>query len=142
MHNGSNEFSVGFADLQPGMELGELRVVVSAAANERYWRAAGIDHAALRAGALYPPIAGNLSVLAFGRRCPEPVIQTRQSLRCHRLERAPAELVATGRVVACFEKRRRAYVDLEVRVTTVDAIEPLWDSGVTFTPAATLGRAQ
>jgi hypothetical protein len=134
MHNQSIDFS----SLQPGTDLGELRVAVSPAANERYWRAAGTDHPALRSGLLYPPIAANLSVLLFGQACAEPVIQTAQRLRCHRAAAAPAELVATGRVVACYEKRDRAYVDLEVQVATTDSRDPLWDSAVTFTPAATV----
>jgi hypothetical protein len=134
MHNQSIDFSA----LQPGTDLGELRVVVSLTANERYWRAAGADHPALRSGVLYPPIAANVSVLLFGQACPEPVIQAAQRLRCHRAAAAPAELVATGRVVACYEKRDRAYVDLEVQVATTDSLDPMWDSAVTFTPAATV----
>jgi hypothetical protein len=137
MHNESIEFSA----LRPGFDLGEFRVVVSAAANERYWRAAGVDHPALRAGALYPPIAANLTVLLFGGRCHDPVIQTAQRLRCHRVAAAPAELVATGRVVSSYEKRDRAYVDLEVAVWTADAAGPLWESGVTFTPASSVRMA-
>ena len=130
-----------FSALETGFDLGELRIVVSAAANERYWRAAGADHSALRAGVLYPPIAANLTVLLFGESCAEPVIQTAQRLRCHRAADAPAELVATGRVVACYEKRDREYVDLEVAVSTGDSPDVLWDSAVTFTPAATLRMA-
>jgi hypothetical protein len=137
VHNESREF----AALTPGLDLGELRVVVSPAANERYWRSVGADHPALHAGLLYPPIAANLSVLLFGQRCPSPVIQTAQRLRCVRAAAAPAELVATGRVVACYEKRSRAYVDLEVDVVTADRADPLWHSAVTFTPAATVRMA-
>jgi hypothetical protein len=130
---------IGFSQLRPGQEFGELRLTVSAAANERYWRAAGIDHPALRAGALYPPIAANLTVLLFGGVCPDPVIQTRQHLRCHRRTDADVELVTTGRVVDAYEKRGRAYVDVEATVATADAPNtPLWASSVTFTPAATL----
>ena len=66
------------------------RSTVSAAANERYWRAAGVDHPALAAGALYPPIAANLTVLCFGQLCPDAMIQTRQRLRCHRVASTPA----------------------------------------------------
>jgi hypothetical protein len=138
MHNPSTEYP--FAELVPGTSLGELRVTISPAANERYWRAAGADHPTLRAGALYPPIAANLTVLLFGQVCPDPVIQTTQGLRCHRAAGTPAELVARGSVVRCYAKRGRSYVDLEVAVTIAGEPEQLlWESSVTFTPTATLG---
>ncbi len=111
---------------------------MSPAANERYWRAAGVDHPLLRAGALYPPIAANLTVLAFNGACAEPVIQTRQRLRCTRRVEAGTELVVTGEVVAVYDKRGRRYVDLAAAVaTTALPDEPVWYSDVTFTPAST-----
>lgn len=128
-----------FADLEPGTDLGELALTVSAAANERYWRAAGADHPLLAGGALYPPIAANLTVLLYNQACGEPVIQTRQRLRTHRRADAGVELRTTGRVTAAYEKRGRAYVDIEAIVTTRDAPDvPLWTSMVSFTPVATL----
>jgi hypothetical protein len=131
-----------FAEMAPGTELGPFRVTVSAAANERYWRAAGVDHPALAAGALYPPIAANLTVLCFGQVCPDAMIQTRQHLRCHRKVAAGVELVTTGRVLRRYEKRGRAYVDVETVVATADRPdEPVWSSEVSFTPAATVGFA-
>jgi hypothetical protein len=131
-----------FAEMAPGTELGPFRVTVSAAANERYWRAAGVDHPALAAGALYPPIAANLTVLCFGQVCPDAMIQTRQHLRCHRKVAAGVELVTTGRVFRRYEKRGRAYVDVETVVATADRPdEPVWSSEVSFTPAATVGFA-
>jgi hypothetical protein len=134
---------ISFAALVPGTDLGEYRVEISRAANERYWRAAGVDHPALRDGALYPPIAANLTVLLFGVRCPDPVIQTRQVLRCHRRAQADALLVTTGRVIARYTKRDREYVDIEATVTTTDSPSlPLWTSTVSFTPAATVGLAR
>src|SRR4029077_11334200 len=84
--------------------LAELRLTVSPAANERYWRAAGIDHPRLRAGALYPPIAATPTILCFQLTVPDAMIQTRQRLRCHRSTLAGAELVTTGRVVDRYEK--------------------------------------
>jgi hypothetical protein len=111
-------------------------VTVPAAANERYWRAAGVDHDALRAGALYPPIAANLTVLCFGAVCGEAVIQTRQVLRCHRRADAGVELTTTGSVTATYEKRGRAYDDITT-TTTVDG-EALWTSEVSFTPVTAL----
>jgi hypothetical protein len=131
-----------FSELTPGTALAPLRLTISAAANERYWRSAGVAHPALAAGALYPPIAANLTVLCFGQLCPDPVIQTRQSLRAHGRAEAGTELVTTGRVAACYEKRGRAYVDVEISVATADAPDaPVWTSLVSFTPAATLGAS-
>jgi hypothetical protein len=140
-----------FAEMVPGTALGPLRVTVSATANERYWRAVGIDHPALAAGALYPPIAANLTVLCFGEVCPDAMIQTRQHLRCHRKVMAEVgggtgvggvELVTTGTVSRRYEKRGRTYVDVETVVATADRPdEPVWSSEVAFTPAATVGFA-
>jgi hypothetical protein len=131
-----------FGEMAPGTELGLFRVTVSAAANERYWRAAGVDHPALAAGALYPPIAANLTVLCLGRVCPDAMIQTRQHLRCHRKVAAGVELVTTGKVSRRYEKRGRTYVDVETMVATADRPdEAVWSSEVSFTPAATVGFA-
>jgi hypothetical protein len=129
-----------FSALTAGTPLGPLEVDVSVAANERYWRAAGVEHPALEAGLLYPPIAANLTILAFGARCAEPVIQTRQRLVCHRGATAGVRLVARGAVTARYDKRGRPYVDVAVDVATADAPDDvLWTSEVSFTPAATLG---
>jgi hypothetical protein len=131
-----------FTELTPGTALGPLRLTVSAAANERYWRAAGVDHPALAAGALYPPIASNLTVMCFAQVCPEAMIQTRQNLRCHRQVAAGVELVTTGLVAQRYEKRGRTYLDVETTVVTADSPDdPIWTSAVSFTPAATLGAA-
>lgn len=131
-----------FAEMAPGTALGPFRITVSAAANERYWRAAGIDHPTLAAGALYPPIAANLTVLCFGAVCPDAMIQTRQHLRCHRKITAGVELVTTGKVSRRYDKRGRTYVDVETVVATADRPDqPVWSSEVSFTPAATVGFA-
>ena len=129
--------------MTPGTVLEPLRLTVSAAANERYWRAAGVGHPALAAGALYPPIAANLTVLCFAQVCPEAMIQTRQHLRCHRRVSAGLELVTTGCVAQRYEKRGRTYIDVETMVAAVDAPDdPVWTSAVSFTPAATLGSTR
>ena len=131
-----------FADMTPDTVLGPLRLTVSAAANERYWRAAGVDHPALAAGALYPPIAANLTVLCFAQVCADAMIQTRQLLRCHRMVTAGVELLTTGKVARRYEKRGRTYVDVETVVATADRPdEPLWTSEVSFTAAASVGFA-
>jgi hypothetical protein len=135
--------TTAFSELGPGTPLPPLRVTVSDRANERYWRAAGVDHPALAAGALYPPIAANLTVLCFAQVCPDAMIQTRQRLVSRRLVRAGTELVTTGRVSQRYEKRGRIYIDVETTVATADAPDdPVWTSEVSFTPAATLGAAK
>jgi hypothetical protein len=129
-----------FSELAPGDPLAPLHITVSAAANERYWRAAGVDHPTLVAGALYPPIAANLTVLCFAQVFSDAVIQTRQHLRCHRRVTAGVELVTNGRVARRYEKRGRSYVDVETTIVAADAPDdPVWTSEVSFTPAATLG---
>jgi hypothetical protein len=135
-----HELSTAWSALAPDQPLGPMRLTISEAANERYWRAAGIEHPLLEAGALYPPIAANLTILCFQQTCPDAMIQTRQRLKCHRMAPAGGELITFGRVVARYEKRGREYVDIEVAVITADAPDqPLWTSWVTFTPTATLG---
>lgn len=125
--------------LAPGDPLGPFEVTVSPAANERYWRAAGVDHPALARGALYPPIAANLTVLLFQQTCPHAMIQTRQHLQCHRAQQAGTALVTTGRVLARYEKRGRQYVDVEAIVCAAGRPgDPIWTSTVSFTPAAEL----
>jgi hypothetical protein len=144
VHAGSGEgaTSEAWSGLRPGQVLGPLHLTVSVAANERYWSAAGADHPRLRSGALYPPIAANLTILCFQLTVPDAMIQTRQRLVCHRAAAAGAELVTTGVVAARYEKRGREYVDIEARVVTGDRPgEALWDSWVTFTPTATLSRS-
>jgi hypothetical protein len=128
--------AISFAQVAAGTVLPPLRLTVPAAANERYWRAAGVSHPSLTAGALYPPIAANLTVLCFGQVCADAMIQTRQRLVCRRSAPAGVELLTEGLVSARYEKRGRTYVDVETTVSTTDGV--LWQSEVSFTPAATL----
>lgn len=140
MNSPAGDAPLAWSEIVEGTPLGPFHVTVSPAANERYWRAAGVDHPALRAGACYPPIAANLTVLAFGQRCRDPMIQTRQRLVCHGRVEAGEPLVVTGRVLARYEKRGRTYVDVRAHVATRARPESVqWESEVTFTPAATLG---
>jgi len=122
-----------FDELVPGDPLGPFAVVVDQAANERYWQAAGVDHPALAAGTLYPPIAANLTILMFQQTCPDAMIQTRQQLRCHHTVPAGTPLVVTGRIGERWEKRGRAFCDVEAEVHT-DTGGLAWSSVVTFTP--------
>jgi hypothetical protein len=142
MNDDAGKTSRAWSELRPGRALGPLRLTISTAANERYWRAAGADHPRLRAGALYPPIAANLTILCFQLTVPDAMIQTRQRLTCHRAAAADTELVTTGTVLDRYDKRGREYVDVEARVVTAaEPDAPLWDSWVTFTPTATLGAS-
>ena len=114
-----------------GTDLGPLRITVSAAANERYWASAGVDHPALRQGALYPPVAANLAILLFQTVATRPLLHTSQRLVSHRRGEAGTELTVTGTVVDRYEKRGREYAVVDAVVTLPDG-EPLWTSTATF----------
>jgi hypothetical protein len=53
------------------------------------------------------------------------------------VQAAGPELVVSGTVASCYEKRGREYIDVHTTVSCGG--EPLWSSEVTFTPTATLG---
>jgi hypothetical protein len=114
-----------------GTDLGPLRITVSAAANERYWASAGVDHPALREGALYPPVAANLAILLFQTVATRPLLHTSQRLVSHRRGEAGSELTVTGTVVDRFEKRGREYAVVDAVIALPDG-EPLWTSTATF----------
>ena len=120
-----------FGGVAAGTRLGPLRFTVSGAANERYWAAAGIDHPALRAGALYPPIAANLTILLFQTVATRPLLHTSQRLVSHRRGEAGTELTVTGSVTDRYEKRGREYAVVDAVVALPDG-EPLWTSTATF----------
>jgi hypothetical protein len=112
-----------------------LAVTVSAAANERYWASAGADHPLLRAGALYPPIAANLTVMLVQQSVGETLLHTAQTLVSHATGDAGQELRVTGAVRERFERRGREYAVVEATVTGAGG-DVLWESHATFTPAA------
>ena len=120
-----------FGGAVAGTELGPMRITVSAAANERYWASAGVDHPALRQGALYPPVAANLTILLFQTVATRPLLHTSQRLVSHRRGKAGAELTITGTVVERYEKRDREYAVVDAVVALPDG-EPLWTSTATF----------
>jgi hypothetical protein len=120
-----------FGGAVAGTELGPLRITVSPAANERYWASAGVDHPTLRQGALYPPVAANLTILLFQTVATRPVLHTAQRLVSHRLGDAGTELTITGAVVERYEKRGREYAVVEAVVALPDG-DPLWTSTATF----------
>jgi hypothetical protein len=114
-----------------GTDLGPLRITVSAAANERYWASAGVDHPALRQGALYPPVAANLTILLFQTVATRPLLHTSQRLVSHRRGAAGTELTVTGTVADRYEKRGRQYAVVDAVVALPEG-EPLWTSTATF----------
>jgi small ligand-binding sensory domain FIST len=126
-----------FAEVVPGTPLDPFTVTISEAANDRYWDGAGVEHPLRRAGALYPLIAANLTVLTFASVCADAMIQTRQRLVCHRRTDAPAALHTAGTVSERYERRGRTYIVVDTEVT-LDGGVPLWSSTVVFTPAAGL----
>jgi hypothetical protein len=120
-----------FGGATVGTTLGPATFTVSAAANERYWAAAGVDHAVLRGGALYPPIAANLTILLFQTVVPRAMIQTEQRLVCHRRGEAGTDLTVRGAVAERYAKRGREYLVVEAVVELPDG-QPLWTSTATF----------
>jgi len=132
--------SIPFSEVVANTPLEPLTVAISEAANARYWDGAGVEHPLRIAGALYPLIAANLTILTFGRLCSDAMIQTRQGLACHRRGDAPATLRTTGRVSERYERRGRTYVVVETTVSLDADDDPLWSSMLVFTPAATVGQ--
>ena len=120
-----------FGGASAGTALGPVRFTVSQAANERYWASAGVDHPALRQGALYPPIAANLTILLFQTVATRPLLHTSQRLVSHRRGDAGTELIVSGTVVERYEKRGRDYAVVNAVVTLPDG-QPLWTSTATF----------
>ena len=117
-----------------GPRFGPLTLAISRAANERYWASAGVDHPALRAGALYPPIAANLTVLAVQTVVDRALLQTAQRIVSHRRADADVELTVTGTVTDRYEKRGREYAVVTAEITLPDG-SPLWTSVATFCEA-------
>jgi hypothetical protein len=126
-----------FGGATVGTALGPAHFTVSAAANERYWSAAGVDHPALRAGALYPPLAANLTILLFQTLVDRPMIQTSQRLVCHRRGEAGSALTVRGAVLDRYEKRGREYAVVEATVELPGGAL-LWTSTATFIEAGTM----
>jgi hypothetical protein len=129
-----NSSARALEDLAVGTPLGPFTVTVSREANERYWASAGADHPLLRAGALYPPIAANLTVLTVQTVSDRPLLQTAQRVVAHRRADAGTELTTTGVVTERYEKRGREYAVVTADVTLPDG-DLLWTSVATFTPA-------
>src|SRR5690349_20913622 len=123
-----------FAGAAVGTAFGPVTYAVSEAANDRYWQAAGIEHPARDAGFLYPPMAANLTILAFQTIAPAPLLHTHQTLVAHAAAHAPAELSVYGQVSRRFAKRGREYVEVTTEIADGDGTH-LWTSIATFVEA-------
>jgi hypothetical protein len=134
MHTEASLSGAPFGGAVVGTTLGPLSFTVGPAANERYWASAGVDHPSLRGGALYPPIAANLTILLFQTVAKRPLLHTEQRLVSHRRAQVGAELSVVGSVVERFEKRGREYAVVEAVVSLPDG-SPLWTSTATFCEA-------
>lgn len=119
------------AGLAAGDAFPPLTVAVSAAANERYWGSAGVDHPLLRAGALYPPIAANLTVLLVQQTVGEALLHTAQTIVCRATDECGARVHVTGAVSERFERRGREYAVVDATVAGGGGL--LWESRATFT---------
>jgi hypothetical protein len=123
-----------FSGAVVGTTFGPVRYEVSEAANDRYWEGAGLVHPARTAGFLYPPMAANLTILAFQTVVPAPLLHTHQTLVAHGAAHAPAALVVAGVVSRRFAKRGREYVEVATEIGTDDDLH-LWTSIATFVEA-------
>ena len=117
-----------------GTAFGPVTYGVSESANDRYWDAAGISHAARDAGVLYPPMAANLTILAFQTVAPDPLLHTSQRLECRAIAHAPTSVTVSGSVTGRFERRGREYVEVTTITTDAGGSE-LWISVATFVEA-------
>lgn len=101
----------------PGTDLGALTLEVTAPANDRYWRGAGIDHPAREAQLLYPPMGVNFTILLVQRTISAGLLHTWGRLWCHTAVAAPQAVSIAGRVTDRWVRRARDYftVASEVR---------------------------
>ena len=133
MGNSPDPAAPPFSGVTVGTAFGPVSYAVSAEANDRYWRAAGIAHPLRKAGFLYPPLAANLTILAFQTIAPDPLLHTHQTLVAHAAAHAPADLAVYGQVSRRFTKRGREYVEVTTEVAADDL--HLWTSIATFVAA-------
>lgn len=123
-----------FNGVAVGTAFGPVTYDVSEAANDRYWEAAGISHPARAAGALFPPMAANLTILAFQTVAPDPILHTAQRLECRAIAHAPTSVTVSGSVTDRFERRGREYVEVTTITTDAGGSE-LWISVAAFVEA-------
>ncbi len=123
-----------FSGTRPGTAFGPVEYGVPATANDRYWRAAGIEHAARDAGVLYPPMAANLTIMAFQTIAPVALLHTAQRIECHATALAPNSLTVAGAVTGRFDRRGREYIEVTATITAMTGAA-LWTSVATFIEA-------
>jgi hypothetical protein len=124
----------GLAELRPGDVIGPVTYPVSREANDRYWRAAGIEHPARDARRLFPPMAANLTILCVQTHVDEAFLHSAERLVAHRGAAAGTDLTVTAQVLDRYERRGREYAVIEAVVALPDG-DRLWTSIATFTPA-------
>lgn len=110
---------------EPGADLGALDLEVSVEANDRYWRGAGIDHAARDAGLLFPLMGVNFTMLLVQRTVPAGLLHTWGRIRSHRGVAAPAPVTISGRVTERWVRRSRDYFTVASEVRDAEGA-PLW----------------
>ncbi len=135
-----NTHATDFPALASGDRFPRLAVRLSAAANDRYWAGAGVDHPARHERLLYPPMAANLTILLVQQVVPDPLLHAEQALSCVGRARAETDLTVDGVVADRFEKRGREYAVIESTVAMAGGA-PLWRSRATFTPARVPARS-
>lgn len=116
---------------EPGTDLGVLDLDVSAEANDRYWRGAGIDHAARAAGLLFPPMGVNFTMLLIQRTVPTGVLHTWGRIRSHTAVAAPAAVTISGQVTERWVRRSRDYFTVASEVRDADGVL-LWSLEADF----------
>lgn len=130
---------LALTELAVGDRFPTLALRVPAAANDRYWAGAGVDHPTRREGLLYPPMAANLTILLVQQVSPEPLLHAEHMLSCATAARADVELLVDGVVAERFDKRGRDYAVIDAVVATA-AGQQLWQSRATFTPTSAPAR--
>jgi len=123
-----------------GTPLGPWELELSAAANDRYWAGAGVDHPARHAGVLYPPMLANLMIVALQRRTDEPLLHLHQQVRTWGVATAPGLVRLTGEVVRGFAWRGREALEVRAEVSGGDGAR-LWTGTATFCTARRAARA-
>lgn len=117
----------------PGADLGTLELSISAEANDRYWRGAGISHAARHDALLYPPMAANFTMMLIQQSLPMGLLHTWGRLTARSANTAPADVTVSGQVRGRFVKRQRDYFVVASSVSTTEGA--LWDGEQEFAVA-------
>lgn len=110
---------------EPGTALGELSLDVSAEANARYWRGAGIGPSTPTTDLLFPPMGVNFTMLLVLRTVSTGVLHTWGRLRAHTALPAPTAVSVAGRVTDRWVRRSRDHFTVASEVRDADG-RALW----------------